>query len=80
MKFKYTKVNGDVSDRHLVVIRKPSDLYFGIDVTSIDDKGKIEDLTQFISGQNTELSEVIKELGLSDRYRSFIKDGVSFYE
>jgi len=77
MKFKYTKANGDVSNRDLVVIRKPSKTFFGIDATDLDESVK-SDLEAFISGQNTELGEVIAELGLSGQYRSFLETGVSY--
>ena len=77
MKFTYTKANGDVSLRNLVVIRKPSKSFFGIDVSDID-ADKAADLEAFISGQNTELSEAIAELGLANKYRTFLSEGVSF--
>lgn len=77
MRFTYTKASGGVSHRNLVVLRKPSNAYFGIDVTDIEDIEVSIKLAEFIAKQNEELSQYISEQKLTGRYRTFLTEGVS---
>jgi hypothetical protein len=75
LNFKYTKDNGNVSDRNLVVLRKPSTNYFGIDVTD-EDSDSVKDLVNFLEAQKADLEAELVELGLRFKYRTFKEEGM----
>ena len=75
LNFTYTKKNGDVSDRNLVVLRKPSETYFGVDVTDAN-KETVDTLVEFLEQQKSHLENELAELGLRFKYRTFLKEGM----
>ena len=75
LNFTYTKANGDVSDRSLVVLRRPSANYFGIDVTQANED-TVEALVEFLEQQKSHLENELAELGLRLNYRTFKEEGV----
>lgn len=75
--FKYTKANGDVSERKLVCLRRPGKAYFGIDVTEVE-RGTVRQLQGLLKRQQRELDNFLAEKELTRNYRTFLEDGVEF--
>ena len=75
LNFTYTKKNGTVSDRNLIVLRKPSANYFGIDVTDAN-TDTVAELTEFLEQQKSHLENELAELGLRFNYRTFKEEGM----
>ena len=71
--FTYTKKPGDVSNRHVFVISKPSDCYFAIDLSEFDGKdlefyeAELEAIYEWLEGR-------IEDMGLGSNYRLFKED------
>lgn len=55
--FKYTKANGDVSNRDVLVITNPSNMVRGIDITELPD----EDQVQLASDVSKAYDEFLKK-------------------
>lgn len=73
--FKYTDVNGKVTNRQLMVFSEPSDKYAGIDVSNTDN----EDLVKFILEYEKAYDEYLSKLeelkakyDLKHNYRQFL--------
>lgn len=77
LRFTYTKKNGDVSDRNLVVFNKPSDTYFGIDVTDVEASTR-KQLEGIMARHQSELDQFLADRELTRNYRTFLKEGISF--
>ena len=75
--FKYTKANGDVSDRKLVCLRRPGNAYFGIDVTDVE-RTTTRQLQGLLKRHQRELDNFLAEKELTRNYRTFLTEGVEF--
>ena len=77
--FNYTKVNGDTTDRKLLVLSAPSDSYFGIEVD--DDLTGVKPFLSYLA-ELEDLKENLKaKYGLDSLklpYKRFKEDGISF--
>lgn len=78
--FTYTKANGDVSKRTLIVTREPRTNIAGIDVTALD----FEDYASFIvevdillCKQFDEMKELTAKYDLTHNYRQFTPANMS---
>lgn len=75
--FTYTKKDGSVSERHVFVLKEPSDLMLAIDLTeySPEERSDFEDLLEQL---NQQFKDSIKEVGLASNYRNFNKNQINF--
>lgn len=77
--FYYTKANGERSFRKLIVLRPPSHLYLGLDVTDM----KEEDITALIDGiaeADKHRDLLFEEMEVGNRWRSFKPEGIEWVE
>ena len=80
LQFTYTKENNDVSKRDLVVISQPSNKYFGIDISELDDNQKmwfITNLKELRDEYDESFKSLLDEFNLSNRYRQFFQTKMS---
>lgn len=77
IEFNYTKANGDVSARKLVVLGRPSKSYFGIDITDVEKESSMQ-LDGLLKRHKRELDEFLADKELTRNYRTFLEEGVSF--
>ncbi len=80
LKFKYTKNSKEVSERIFVPLTSPSKLYFGIDVSSLEEGVQVwvlQQLADVINVRDQKINEKIIELGLDKCLRSFIDERMS---
>jgi len=75
--FIYTKSNGDRSNRSVIVLRPPSNLYLGLDVTDCSST-EIEDILDGIEQADKCRDEVFESLGVNSRWRSFKQEGIEW--
>lgn len=78
--FTYTKANGSISERDAFVISVPSDSYFTVDLSEFDadERDAYERaLVELYADMHDEVTDAIRELGLSSCYRRFKAAGVS---
>ena len=69
-KFRYRKPNGEESNRTVFVLSKPSDMYFGIDLSEFDEDEKSfyeSELRKLYNG----VEAAIEDMGLNNNYRNF---------
>lgn len=75
-RFKYTKANGDESQRTVFVVSPPSDGYLTIDLSEYDKEEQ-----DYYEGQlqaiHNEFLEEIRILGLSTNWRNFKESRIS---
>ena len=75
MTFTYTKDADNITNRVFIPISKPTDKYFGIDITELDieDQGtftaKLEDLKD---EYDQKVDDLLRDYDLNYRYRSFL--------
>ena len=75
MKFTYQKEDGSRSDRNLYVLEKPSDCFFGIDLSEFSEQE--QEQYQKMLGQLTDsVKTEIENMGLGTCYRQFKKDRI----
>ena len=72
-KATYTKDNGEVSDREIIVLSRPVTNIMALDVTKLDDHSKLA-LSGFITKQKEDLNAKLKELGAE--WKAFKPDGL----
>lgn len=76
-KFNYTKSDGSQSDRQILVLDKPSDSYFGIEVD--DDLTPINDYLEYLA-ELSDLKENLRAKYKIDQlklpYKRFKADGI----
>ena len=77
-KFIYVKNEHEVEQRELVVMRSPSQTYFGIDLSTLDETYTEEEkeglgirVQDFLDQQKSEFEDFIYNIGLSGTYRTF---------
>ena len=78
--FKYTKIDGSVSERTLLAMVTPGDKYAGIDVSELDPymAGKfMEEAEQLHAKYVGSLANLQEEFDLKYNYRQFLASGVS---
>lgn len=80
-KFKYTKDNGDVSERTVVITVEPTKNLSGIDISEMEDHSQIVALLNELEAANKEHLEKLKELykkyDVQYRYRQFKPENIS---
>lgn len=79
MEFKYTKANGRVSFRALLVTQEPQKNFSGYDITEFDETEFaefIEEYRQLKNKQYTEYQELIAKHDLKYNYRQFIPENM----
>lgn len=75
MEFTYTKSPTDVSSRVFIPLVKPTDKYFGIDVSDLDveDQVGIEDeINEINEGRDQKINEIMARYDIRHNFRSFI--------
>lgn len=80
MEFKYTKADGNVSERAVVVTQEPQKLLGGIDVTNMDADRFAEFTKRYreVSDRNKQnMQELMAEFDLTHNYRQFKLEGMS---
>ena len=74
IEFKYTKDNGDISSRALVVTQEPTDLFSGIDVTELPElefEQFTREMRELKNRQHEEMLELVAKHDLKHNYRQF---------
>jgi hypothetical protein len=77
--FEYTKETGDVSQRTVIILNKPSDKILALDVTEFSTAER-EYYNEAVEDAQEIFRETIKNLGLGSQYRYFKKAGITTYE
>ena len=80
MEFKYTKANGDVSERALIVTQEPVKLLAGIDVTELPEAQFAEFTNEYRKikdRQHQEMLELQAKYDLTHNYRQFTPERMS---
>lgn len=74
MTFQYMKSPNDITDRVFVALGEPSDKFFGVDITELDD----EEQGLFMAGVNKafeeyteQLNVLMQEFDIKNNYRYF---------
>ena len=76
LKFKYKKYNDyRTSDRELVVLGRPSNAYFGVQVNDVE-ASTVKQLEGLLARHKRELNEFIADKELSKNYRTFLTEGI----
>lgn len=73
--FRYTKADGSVTDRSVVVVHEPSNLMLAIDVTEYTEGERDYVLDELKTIQQVYMDS-IEELGLKSKWRTFKKEGI----
>ncbi len=76
IKFQYTKPNDEVSNRCLFVLNKPSDSYFGIDLSEFNEEEKAQ-YNLMLEGLMASVAKEIENLGLHHNYRRFKEERIN---
>jgi hypothetical protein len=73
--FTYQKPDGEVSERSLFVLNKPSDSYFGIDLSefSVLEQGQYNTMLERLMDS---VAEEIEVMGLKHNYRRFKEERI----
>lgn len=72
--FTYTKRDGSVSERSVVVMQEPQHLVCGIDIAELtleDTGGFLNDLRELRDRQALEMAVLLEKYDLKHRYRQF---------
>ncbi len=72
--FEYTKANGEVSNREVVVVHEPNTFVEGYDISDMPpaDFGQFSvEYAQMLNRQKAEMLEMLNKYGLSHSYRRF---------
>jgi len=80
MEFTYTKSPADVSSRVFIPLVKPTDKYFGIDVSDLDveDQALIaNELDQLNQERSDKIETIMAKYDVRTNYRSFIPSKMS---
>ena len=74
-RFTYEKPDGEISDRSLFVLNKPSDSYFGVDLSefTIDEQTKYNRMLERLMES---VAEEIEVMGLKHNYRRFKEERI----
>lgn len=78
--FKYTKANGEVSERAVIVTQKPQKLLAGIDVTSMDSDEFAKFTKRYrevLDSNKQAMANLMAEFDLTHNYRQFKPEGMS---
>ncbi len=81
--FTYTKANGDVSDRTLLVLSEPkeaTDKYAGIDISQLDPSEGAKFVSEYermYDEYQANLKVVMAKFDVKHNYRQFIETGMS---
>ena len=75
--FFYTKSNGERSHRRVIVLRPPSHLYLGLDVTDLT-TAEIEDIIDRIEKADEHRDILYEEMKVNNRWRSFKPEGIEW--
>ena len=74
IEFTYTKTNGDVSERAVVVTQEPSKLLSGIDVSELPElefATFIQDMRELKNRQHQEMMDLMEKHDLKHNFRQF---------
>lgn len=74
LEFTYTKSNGDVSERAVVVTQEPTKLLSGIDVSELPElefATFIQDMRELKNRQHQEIMDLMAKHDLKHNYRQF---------
>jgi hypothetical protein len=77
--FKYRKDNGNVSDRVVFELEKPSNYLFGIDLSEFDASERamyIDSLQEIEEAARKAMTATIEALGLKNNFRRFKASGI----
>lgn len=75
--FFYTKSNGERSHRRVIVLRPPSHLYLGLDVTDMS-TAEVDHLINRIEAADQFRDELFEEMQVANRWRSFKPEGIEW--
>lgn len=75
--FFYTKSSGEKSHRRVIVLRPPSNLYLGLDVSDMSE-AEIEHLLDRIEAADQFRDELFEEMQVANRWRSFKPEGIEW--
>ena len=73
--FVYTKANGERSNRQLLIMSVPSELYLGVEVDHLDEK-EIQDLIEYIESSRSLTQDYFDEMGC--KWKSFKPEGIEW--
>jgi hypothetical protein len=74
MQFMYTKTNGDISERAIIVTQEPTNLVGGIDVSELPEtefEVFTREMRELKNRQHEEMLELIAKHDLKHNYRQF---------
>lgn len=83
MEFNYTKANGEITDRALLVTQEPQKNVSGYDVTQLDEgefANFIQEYRELKNKQYIEFQELISKHDLKHNYRQFIPENMKNVE
>lgn len=79
--FTYTKSDGNVSDRNILVLKEAKSNLMGIDLQKLVDKAKeahfIEKYKELKNRQYQELLTLMSEFDLDNQFRQFKPEGIT---
>jgi hypothetical protein len=73
--FTYEKPDGEVSDRSLFVLNKPSDSYFGLDLSEFTVEERMK-YNKMLKRLMESVAEEIEVMGLKHNYRRFKEERI----
>jgi hypothetical protein len=76
IQFEYEKPDGSKSTRELFVLNKPSDSYFGIDLSEFDEEEKSK-YNEMLAQLMQSVNEEIENIGLQHNYRRFKEERIT---
>jgi hypothetical protein len=68
--FDYRKDSGEVSRRKVAIIAKPSNNYFGLDLSDLDES-QAQQVISAYNAAHAKFQSELKTLGIANRYRYF---------
>ena len=77
VEFKYTKTNGDVSDRVVLQLYGANSNLMGLDITEFDDAER-DQYEAEITAAHANFMDDIKDIGLSHNWRQFKPAGIDY--
>mgnify|MGYP006275243021 CR=1 FL=1 len=83
VEFNYTKQDGSVSDRAVVMLQEPQRNYAGIDVSQLDESSFasfLDDYRIMKNRQHEEMMQLMAQHDLKHNYRQFVPDRMQITE
>lgn len=77
--FTYTDLKGKTTSRKLMVLTEPSNKYFGVDVSELDDEQialLFNELDLLDSQYTQSLDKILQEYDVKYNFRQFLESGV----